>query len=267
MSEPASRDKSMERVDSLVHQFKRSCIIFPNEDNAARSPPEINDFRSLSEHLPFLSSAVFRSLGSQQLEATYQRCLKIDLEEAGVKVTMEKEIQLVYKGRVVGTRRADLILETPASGEVAVVEIKAVAESINPGHVRQLEFYMHHMGVDRGYLINFPHDGGFPRVEDETREFAPKVLFGDLDTSNIHARLLRLRNAPDSTEVQIVELERRTLSAREREAAVEDRARSIEEAKSGRNNVVYGITQKGTPCKVCIKEERFCKWHKKQAPN
>ena len=62
--------------------------------------PKISDLQSLSTNLP-----IFQQLGSQQLEAAYQRCLKIDLEEAGINVLMEPEIELTYKGQAVGTRR------------------------------------------------------------------------------------------------------------------------------------------------------------------
>ena len=44
-------------------------------------------------------------------------------------------------------------------------------------HLKQLEFYMHHFDIHLGYLINFPHDTGFPDVDDTTT-FLQEVLTG-----------------------------------------------------------------------------------------
>jgi GxxExxY protein len=94
----------------------------------------------------------------QQCEATYQRCLKIDLKEAALAVELEK-ISSSYKGNVVGTRRADLLVTTKKK-EVAVIEVKAV-HNISPNHVGQLQYYMDHFNIHQGYIVNFPHNEGF----------------------------------------------------------------------------------------------------------
>jgi hypothetical protein len=58
--------------------------------------PKIRDTDGLSEHLPDICDAIHSRLSSRQLEATYQRCLAIELESAGVRVASEVSVALTY---------------------------------------------------------------------------------------------------------------------------------------------------------------------------
>jgi GxxExxY protein len=222
--------------------------------------PKIQDLDSLSRHLPAICTSIFQQLGSQQTEATYQRCLKIDLEEAGIDVLLEPEIELLYKGQVVGTRRADLFLMLP-SGEKAVMELKAV-NSMTIDHMKQLEYYMEHIGLEQGYLINYPRDASFEAVDDKS-SFTVRLLCG-LMTKIEHLLTgtgpnLRLRNSPDKRQVEILEVARRVMSQEEMEAVTDKRKQEAE-----RKSKTFGRTAKGEWCKTCIKEQRFCRYHKDQ---
>ncbi len=75
-------------------------------------------------------------LGTRNLEATYQRALKVELEALGIEIEMESVITLMYKGHAIGTRRADMILTLKDSSKV-IVELKAVS-SLNGEHLKQL---------------------------------------------------------------------------------------------------------------------------------
>ena len=79
-------------------------------------------------------------------------------EENGYRVESEISINLMYKNRVIGTRRCDLIV---CLGEkrLAILELKAVS-SVTSKHLNQLQYYMKHFDVPLGYLINFPHEDG-----------------------------------------------------------------------------------------------------------
>lgn len=66
------------------------------------------------------------ALGTQNLEATYQRALCIELTEIGLTVDQEVPINLMYKGHVVGHRRADIIV-TLKDGSRIIIEMKAIA--------------------------------------------------------------------------------------------------------------------------------------------
>ena len=64
---------------------------------------------------------VHNSLGNGFQEVIYQRCLAIELANAGLAFGREIEQIIFYNGTEVGTRRADFIVE----GKI-VVELKAL---------------------------------------------------------------------------------------------------------------------------------------------
>ena len=64
---------------------------------------------------------VHKTMGNGFQEVVYQRCLALELQNAGILFEREIEQDLSYKGNEVGTRRADFIIE----GKV-VVELKTV---------------------------------------------------------------------------------------------------------------------------------------------
>lgn len=213
----------------------------------------IPDVASLDVHLPAICSYIFEQIGSQQLEATYQRCLRIELEAVGVTVTMEPELHLTYKNVVVGTRRADLLLEMP-SGETAIIELKAVNE-MKLEHRKQLEYYLHHANVQKGYLVNFPHDSSFPSVDDKS-SFTTKVLLG-LKKKVEHllgsGPSLRLRNCSKTRQVEVLEVTRKLMNEREQASARQEK----QETPAPR----FGVKANGEECTICIREQRFCRFH------
>ena len=223
----------------------------PLDKQPAAMIPRIVDLNSLKELLPGICDDLFQQLGSQQLEATYQRGLMFDLEEAGVHVIYEPEIKLTYKGKVVGTRRVDLLLVL-SSGEKAIIELKAVNE-MALSHGKQLEYYLHHADVDLGYLINFPHDNMFPSVDDYS-SFRVRRLRGLVErlqhllTGGV---ALRPRNCPKRRQVEVLEITRRILTDKEREKA---KQKTPEKTR-------YGRTKRGTECKNCIRKGGFCPLH------
>jgi GxxExxY protein len=222
-------------------------------------PPKIVDIASLNHHLPSICSTIFHRIGSQQSEATYQRCLEVDLKEAGIPtVVLEPEIELLYKGHVVGTRRPDILLKLQ-SGERVLLELKAVDE-MNMDHRTQLEYYLHHTGIEKGYLINFPHDCRYPTVDDQS-SFSVKLLMGMMKKmehllSSGHA--LRLQNAPQKRPVEVLEVTRRSMTEDEQQA-VRIKRQSVPRPR-------FGIKANGEECKNCIRQGKFCHLHLGQKP-
>jgi GxxExxY protein len=88
-------------------------------------------------------------LGNGFQEVIYQRCLAIELKEAGIYFEREREMVIFYKEREVGIRRADFIVE----GKV-LVELKAVIE-LEDVHLAQGLNYLEAYRFDVGLLINF----------------------------------------------------------------------------------------------------------------
>ena len=186
-------------------------LMFPSASlEGQMSNSGITNQLTLREELPKICTRLFQEIGSQQLEATYQKCLAIDLLEAGVEqVHTEVKFPLTYKGHVVGNRRADMILDL-TSGERAIVELKTVDGKMWLRHRTQLEYYMHYANIDDGYLINFPHDDIFPLVSDKS-SFEYELLVGYQNmTQHLLNSLsrLHLRNTPGQREVEVIHIRR-----------------------------------------------------------
>jgi GxxExxY protein len=216
------------------------------EDVVIQKIPPILDVQDLDQRLPDICNNIFAALTSKQLEATYQRCLKVDLEEAGITVEEEVVLVLKYKGRQVGTRRADLVLQT-SDAKSSVLELKCV-NVLTTAHLQQLQYYMHHLGIDNGYLINFPHAVGFPEV---STVFKQEVLCAPARQFPLSDRQMRSQQIGKVCVVKVL----RTGIPSSQYSQIPD---SIDESRRS----VWGVTQKGEPCKICIRQQAFCRQHK-----
>ena len=222
--------------------------------NGGSSPaplPRIRDRATLDAELGSVCQSIFDALTSRQCEATYQRCLTLDLEESGLTVASEVPMYLTYKGQRVGTRRADLVVRTTDDAALSVLELKAVS-ALTSEHLKQIEFYMYYLSIDVGYLVNFPHDSGFPDVTsggqggvggDSEAVFLQTVLAGSQPVLSDRAT----RGKHDSATVQIVKVVRQRSGA-----------------QFSRPIGIFGLTLKGLPCKVCLRQQGFCSQHEDQ---
>lgn len=132
-----------------------------------RTHSSIGTLRELKAELEGLCRTVFNALGKQQKEAAYQRALGIELQLSGVTVFKEVSVDVMYRGHKISSRRLDLLLVL-ADGTRAIVEMKAIKTlSKAANNAQQIEYYMDIFGVEHGFLVNFPHDAGFPPVERE----------------------------------------------------------------------------------------------------
>lgn len=92
---------------------------------------------------------VHNTLGNGFQEVVYQRCLAIELAEAGIKFTREQEHTIFYKGIEVGTRRADFVVENRL-----MIELKALI-NLEDAHLAQAKNYAVAYDFPLGLLINF----------------------------------------------------------------------------------------------------------------
>ena len=74
---------------------------------------------------------VHGTLGNGFQEVIYQRALAIELQHEGLSYEREKEMQIMYRGENIGTRRVDFFVE-----ELVMVELKAI-EQLLPVHKAQ----------------------------------------------------------------------------------------------------------------------------------
>lgn len=92
---------------------------------------------------------VHNKLGNGFQEVIYQRCLAIEMERTGLVFGREVEQVIYYDDIVVGTRRADFIVENKV-----VVELKALIE-LEDVHLAQAKNYVVAYDFAKGLLINF----------------------------------------------------------------------------------------------------------------
>ena len=98
---------------------------------------------------------VANTLGCGFLEKVYENALAIELRRKGHNVEQQKEVEVWYKGEIVGFYHADLMVD-----EKVVVELKAVA-ALERAHRAQCLNYLRATRVETGLVINF----GRPRLE------------------------------------------------------------------------------------------------------
>jgi len=100
---------------------------------------------------------VYRDKGCGFLEAVFQECLELELQERGIPYEAQPRLTLSYKGRPLRqTYSPDFV----CYGKI-VVEIKAVS-AIADEHRAQLHNYLRATGHRLGLLVNFGHH---PKVE------------------------------------------------------------------------------------------------------
>lgn len=107
-------------------------------------------YSDLSAKIIGAAIEVHRELGPGLLESVYEHCLVRELREAGLRVSRQLPLPLVYKGEQLdGMFRLDLVVE-----ETIVVEVKAV-EELNDVHLAQVLTYLKLTNLSLGLLINF----------------------------------------------------------------------------------------------------------------
>jgi len=92
---------------------------------------------------------VHKTLGSQHSEKLYQNAFAHGLEEEGFDIEQETEVPVIYRGRKLDSRFADLLVD-----DEVVVEVKAV-RSLTDEHFTQLGTNVRLLEKTRGLLINF----------------------------------------------------------------------------------------------------------------
>lgn len=98
---------------------------------------------------------VHRVLGNGFQEVIYQRALAYEMSLRGIIFQREVEMPVVYKGRSVGTRRVDFLVE-----EVISTELKAVIQ-LEKVFLTQALNYLEAYNLEVGLLLNF----GAPSLE------------------------------------------------------------------------------------------------------
>lgn len=116
---------------------------------------DANGTKRISERVIGRVYAVGNELGPGFLEGVYEKALCIELVRNGFLVERQKELNVNYKGEIVGKYFADILVEG-----CLLLEIKAVSGLI-PEHKAQVINYLKATGLSVSLLINY----GKPRTE------------------------------------------------------------------------------------------------------
>ncbi len=108
------------------------------------------DENELSHEAVGAAIEVHRVLGPGMLEFIYEEALVIELEDRGLNVVRQAEVEVSYKNRRLENKlRLDMLVEG-----LVIVEIKSI-ETILPVHEAQLLTYLRLTEKKLGLLINF----------------------------------------------------------------------------------------------------------------
>ncbi|MEM7571356.1 MAG: GxxExxY protein [Bacteroidota bacterium] len=114
---------------------------------------------------------VYNSLGYGFVESVYQNALALELQTLGLEVKKESSIEVFYRGEVIGSFRADLIIN-----DLILLELKS-SSSIIDAHILQLNNYLSATNIELGFVFNFGEKPKFKRrVFDNSRKLLLKKV-------------------------------------------------------------------------------------------
>ncbi|MCU7936742.1 MAG: GxxExxY protein [Candidatus Thiodiazotropha sp. (ex Dulcina madagascariensis)] len=116
---------------------------------------DANSTKRISQRVIGCAYAVSNELGPGSLESVYENALCVELVGKGLVVERQKQLNVTYRGEVVGKYFADILVENSL-----LLEVKAVAR-LSPEHKAQVINYLKATGLNVSLLINF----GRPRTE------------------------------------------------------------------------------------------------------
>jgi GxxExxY protein len=112
-------------------------------------------FKPLTEKKIGAAFEVHKQLGSGFLEKVYENAMVRELVDRGLRIETQHAIAVSYKGHLVGSYFADILVENSV-----ICEIKAI-ETLLPSHETQILHYLKATGTPVGLLLNV----GSPRVQ------------------------------------------------------------------------------------------------------
>ena len=92
---------------------------------------------------------VHSDMGNGFQEVIYQRALEIEMMDQHLSFAREQEMPIYYKGRQIGSRRVDFLVDN-----AVCVELKAISR-LEDIHLAQAINYLEAYDLEVGILINF----------------------------------------------------------------------------------------------------------------
>ncbi len=112
----------------------------------------------LTQHIIHSFYEIYNELGYGFLESVYERALAIALEDMGISVERQRPLSVHFRGHLIGTFRADLVV-----ADAVLLELKAV-RTLDVPHKAQLLNALRATDLEVGLLLNFGPRPEFKRV-------------------------------------------------------------------------------------------------------
>ncbi|MDE6332470.1 MAG: GxxExxY protein [Muribaculaceae bacterium] len=103
----------------------------------------------LIDRINMAAFEVRKNLAPGYIESIYHKALVLELKNAGLNAETEVPLSVTYKNYIIGTFKADIIVENSI-----IIELKAV-NNLLPIHEAQLVNYLQTTGYEKGILINY----------------------------------------------------------------------------------------------------------------
>lgn len=110
----------------------------------------MEEIDSITERIIGCCFEVHKEIGPGFNEKIYHNALKLLLEEKGLRYKTEKEFEVFYLTKKIGSFRVDLVVE-----DQVIIEIKSLAGNIPMIFEHQLISYLKASRLHVGLLINF----------------------------------------------------------------------------------------------------------------
>lgn len=105
--------------------------------------------KELTQQIIGAAIEVHRHLGSGFLEKVYENALCLELKARGLRFSPQLQVPVRYKGHLVGSYYADIVVEG-----LVLCEIKAL-DSLLGAHEGQVLHYLKATSIQVGLLLNF----------------------------------------------------------------------------------------------------------------
>ena len=115
----------------------------------ARNLPPGEEPDELTDRVIGAAVEVHRHVGPSMTEAMYEEALAYEFDLRGIRYVRQYEVEVDYKGRVIGKTRLDFMVES-----ALIVELRA-CEGLTPVHRAQCVCYLRATGKRTALLINF----------------------------------------------------------------------------------------------------------------
>ena len=123
-----------------------------------------------------ISNDIWASLGPGYSESVYHCAFEVALRNLGINYETERIVPVFYSEQNVGHVRVDLIV-----GCTTVIELKSVGK-LNETYRTQIQNYLNLLGLNAGYLINFPDKKGTYEFEIIVRDKPPELAAEETKT-------------------------------------------------------------------------------------